>query len=140
MYITEIQADPLQARPEEFNDTYSGGGVKTTRQLGLPGTRRFNDEFRSFQIRAAEDLDYAIGEIQKEFLEKYYDILKDPRQSAHRLSGIRTLQNQLLSHSEAFNAFDDAMLQQMMNDASVTKPWYKGNPASELPWHGRRLA
>ena len=125
LYITEVQADPLQARPEEFPDEFGSGETKVTRQLGLPGTRRYNDpSFRTFQVIAAENVDYSVGQIQKEFL-KIYDILKNPG-DASRLSAIRTLQNKLYAHSDSFNSFDNAMLAQMMNDPSLNKPWYRG--------------
>jgi hypothetical protein len=125
LYITEVQADPLQARPDEFPDELGTGQTKVTRQVGLPGARRYNDpSFRNFQVIAAENVDYSVGQLQKEFL-KIYDILKTPG-NAHRLSAIRTLQNQIYAHSDSFNSFDNAMLDQMMNDPSLNKPWYRG--------------
>jgi hypothetical protein len=115
LYIIEVQADPLQARPEEFPDQLGTGKTQVTRQVGLPGARRYNDpSFRNFQVIAAENVDYSVTQIQKEFL-KIYDILKNPG-DASRLSAIRTLQDQMRAHSDSFDSFDDAMLAQMIND------------------------
>jgi len=125
LYIIEVQADPLQARPEEFPDQLGTGKTQVTRQVGLPGARRYNDpSFRNFQVIAAENVDYSVTQIQKEFL-KIYDILKNPG-DASRLSAIRTLQDQMRAHSDSFDSFDDAMLAQMINDPSLKKPWYTG--------------
>ena len=124
LYITEVQADPLQARPEEFPDELGSGETQVTRQVGLPGARRYNDRFRTFQVIAAENVDYSVGEIQKDFL-KIFDILKNPGDAA-RLSAIRTLQNQIFSYSDSFASIDNAMLTQMINDPSLKKPWYTG--------------
>lgn len=124
LYITEVQADPLQARPEEFPDYLGSGKTQVTRQVGLPGARRYNDRFRTFQVIAAENVDYSLGQIQKDFL-KIFDILKNPGDAA-RLSAIRTLQSQILAYGDSFDSFDNAMLAQMINDPSLSKPWYTG--------------
>lgn len=61
LYISEMQADPLQARKEEY--TLPSGEEIKTRQLSLTGGRRYDDKFRAFQQETAVSLHKGLGDL-----------------------------------------------------------------------------
>ena len=115
LYISELQADPLQAKKIEF--TGPGGEEIKTRQLTLPGARRYDDTFRKFQVENAGRYGDQLFDLQQNLSGFRSDLLNLTPTSQATGTRINAVQNLLKEVREinqtAGKNYDFAMQDQM---------------------------
>jgi len=124
LYISELQADPLQARETTI------GGIET-RQLSVAGGRRFTPEISTKQQEVAAAMKNMVTDVRSMF-DINRRIISDVTSTAkQRFDAFRQLDNMITS-SMSFDLsrdFDEVMLAQMMNDSQFADRF--GGPSAE---------
>jgi hypothetical protein len=121
LYITEMQADPLQARKEEY--TGPNGEEVKTRQLSVAGGRRYDDKLRDLQKDNAVSLHNGLADFNMQIL-GYKPTLLDPTPSTvtteKRRQRVDVLQSAFRNIKQTTgNNYDHRMQEQMRQQGGI---------------------